>query len=70
MSPQLLSQRDRVKMHLRTERSITPIEALRLFGCFRLGGIIFRLRREGWIIDTHRQGENGHARYTLVQAGD
>ncbi len=51
------------------EKTITPIEALNLFGCFRLAAIIFDLRAGGHFIITETVRKNGKrfARYKLVQ---
>jgi hypothetical protein len=40
------SQNEKVKEHLVSGKSITPLEALRLFGCLRLGARIWDLRRK------------------------
>ena len=45
-----MSQTKQIYEHLR-ERSITPIEALNLYGCFRLAARIDDLRREGLEIE-------------------
>lgn len=42
--PSKKSQCDLVLLHLRTQGEITPLEALRLYGCFRLGARIWDLR--------------------------
>ena len=47
-----MSQKDKVLAHLRAGNTITPLEALRLFGSLRLGAIIFNLREEGHDIKT------------------
>lgn len=36
-----------IKAHLQSGRSITPLEALDLYRCFRLGARIYDLRCEG-----------------------
>ena len=41
--------------------SLTPLDALRLFGCLRLGGRIFDLRAQGWNIETHMVATEGGA---------
>lgn len=46
------SQKDKVREHLESGKAITPIEALEMFGSFRLGAIIFALREEGMEIKT------------------
>lgn len=40
------SQNKRIKQHLIDGYSITPIQALKLFGCFRLSARIHELRKE------------------------
>jgi len=40
--------------HLKRHKSITPLEALRLCGCFRLSARIFQLREAGFDIQTER----------------
>lgn len=46
--------------------SITPLEALTAFGCFRLASVICELRKEGFNIDTAINEEGKHfAIYTL-----
>ena len=41
------SQNKRIKAYLLSGRSITPLDALYQFGCFRLGARINDLKREG-----------------------
>lgn len=43
---------ERIEAMLKKGRSITPIQALDLFGCFRLGARIWDLRRSGYDIQT------------------
>lgn len=45
------SQKSRIWAHLQTS-SITPLEALKKYGCFRLGARIADLRNEGKAIRT------------------
>lgn len=40
-----------VLKHLQKRKSITSLEAIRLFGATRLSAIIFNLRKRGYIID-------------------
>lgn len=40
-----------VLKHLQKRRSITSLEAIKLFGATRLSAIIFNLRKRGYIID-------------------
>lgn len=44
------SQQEKVLARLMEGKSITPLEALRDFGCFRLGARIFNLRKQGYNI--------------------
>ena len=47
-----LPQKDKVWAHLIENKKINPLEALNLYGSFRLGAIIFTLREEGHNIET------------------
>lgn len=38
--------------HLKKGKEIAPLEALNLYGCYRLGAIIFILRAEGYNISS------------------
>jgi hypothetical protein len=40
------AQNDMIAEHLKSGRRITPLEALRLYGCMRLGARIYELRRK------------------------
>lgn len=44
------SQTDRILDYLLTGKSITPLEALDLFGCFRLGARIADIKARGYIV--------------------
>jgi len=51
-------------------RSITPIQALDMFGCFRLGARIWDLRKAGYDIETlNHKLPNGKivAKYKLAK---
>ena len=51
-----------LKYLVENRKGITPLEALRMFGSFRLGAIIFELRQEGYNITTEnvrRVSKNG-----------
>ena len=62
-----MSQKLQILSHLKSGKTITPIEALNLFGCFRLGARINDLRNEGYEITTTliQQGEKRFAEYSL-----
>jgi hypothetical protein len=47
-----MSQQAQVLNHLK-KATLTPLEALRKYGTFRLAAIIFNLRDEGYIIETN-----------------
>lgn len=67
------SQNQQILEYLLEGKSITPIEALNKFGCFRLSARIADLRAEGYPIHTElvNEKDNGvnkrYARYMLVQ---
>ena len=42
-----MTQNDAILNHLKEGNSITPLEALNKYGCFRLGARIWDLRKEG-----------------------
>jgi hypothetical protein len=45
-------QETKILSHLKTGKSITPLEALDLCGCMRLSARILDLRKNGWPIHT------------------
>jgi len=45
-------QASKILDYLKSGRRITPIEALNLFGCFRLGGRIYDLKQRGHKIES------------------
>lgn len=65
-----MSQNDAILNHLRQERRITALEALQLYGSFRLAARIKDLREAGHTIHTERLdiGQNRTiARYVLIK---
>lgn len=52
------SQCEQILAHLKT-RPITPLEALDLYGCFRLGARVWDLRQDGHDIHTELVERNG-----------
>lgn len=64
------SQRERIKCWLEEGNTITSLEALAMFGCFRLAAIILILKRDENmpISTTMVKGPNGkrYAQYKLV----
>ena len=45
------TQREAIADYLRRGYSITPLEALTMFGCMRLGARVWELKRDGMDID-------------------
>jgi len=46
------SQNKQIAEHLKAGKSITPLTALKLYGCFRLSGRIWDLKQTGMKIKT------------------
>ncbi|WOE31017.1 MULTISPECIES: helix-turn-helix domain-containing protein [unclassified Acinetobacter] len=63
------TQVTQVLEHLKQGRSITQVDAIRLYKCYRLSAIIKRLRNQGHEILTYNERNNSgtgtHARYEL-----
>lgn len=65
-----MTQEAQILSYLKTGRTLTPIEALDRFGCFRLAARVYRLKDAGWPIHCdRREVENGKrvGRYSLDQ---
>lgn len=66
----LTRQAKKVLVHLEKHKSITPLEALGVYGIFRLAARIWELRQIGKQITTiYMKDENGkpYARYVLAR---
>ena len=66
------SQSEKILAHLQAGKTLTPMDALRLFGCFRLGGRVFDLRKQGHPIKSELVEVGGGkrvARYSLEARG-
>ena len=61
-----VSKQSKVLAHLISGKTITPIQALELYGSFRLGALIFNLRADGHKINTEIAKGSGHAIYSYV----
>lgn len=61
------TQCQRIAAHLQAGHKITPLDALSLFGCFRLGARIWDLRNNGMQIERELVQVNGKrvARYYI-----
>lgn len=65
-----MTQADAILKAMQTGRTISAIEALDRFGCFRLAARILDLRRAGHEVETVREEANGkrYARYRLIKS--
>jgi len=66
-----MTQKANVLAHLRRYGTITPLEALQHYGCFRLAAVIHVLRGEGHTIETRDTPQTDgadFATYVLRQA--
>ena len=61
------SQNLQIRKHLESGKTITPLEALSMYGCLRLGARIYDLRQEGLPVKTEikRNGRKRFAEYSL-----
>lgn len=61
------SQCEKILVHLQAGKSINPIQALNLYGCFGLGARIHDLKKDGNFIDTKMIYKNGskYAEYSM-----
>ena len=62
------SQNQLIRQHLESGKSITPLEALSMYGCLRLGARIYDLRQDGLPVKTEikRNGKKWFAEYSLL----
>ena len=62
------TQKEQIKKYLLSRKTITPIQALNEFGCFRLAAVIYKLKNEGLKIVTEMEYNKNKqfARYRLV----
>jgi len=58
-SPKALSHKQLILQHMQKGRKITALEALSLFGCFRLGARIWDLRHDGYNVQQKLIDVNG-----------
>lgn len=64
------AQNLQVLNYLKTGKILTPVEALNMFGCFRLAARIYELKDNGWPIHCERKAvDNGKivGHYSLTQ---
>jgi hypothetical protein len=64
------AQNQQVLSYLKTGKVLTPIQALDMFGCFRLSARIYELKDKGWPIMCERKAvESGKVvgHYSMTQ---
>lgn len=63
-----MTQTNQIRQHLESGKHITSLEALNLFGCFRLASRISELKKAGYNIATRlvHNGGKHYAEYWLV----
>ena len=66
-----MSQEREILHYLKDGNTLTPIDALNKFGCFRLGARIMDLKKEGHNIvnDWESSGGKKYAKYRLIPEG-
>ena len=64
-----LTQNQQILDYLKSGKTITPLTALKKFGCFRLSARIFNLREQGNAIITNNITRKGKtfAEYSLME---
>jgi len=62
------TQKEQIKKYLLSRKTITPIQALNKFGCFRLAAVIYKLKNDGLKIVTEMEYNKNKqfARYRLI----
>ena len=68
MEERIVTQIGQIKEYLLAGNSITPIEALNMFGAFRLAAIIFKLKEQGLNIKTEMvyEEDKKYAKYSII----
>jgi len=63
-----MAQESNILSHLMTRGSITPLEALEEYGCFRLASRICSLKKQGWEIakDIETKNDKRYAKYFIT----
>ena len=60
------TQKERILEYIREHGSITPVEALKHIGSFRLGARIYDLKQQGHdIINLNKTGDERYAKYAM-----
>ena len=68
METQTQTQKEAILRHLQSGKTITPLEALELYRCYRLSARIRELRDEGYVIRSEnvKQGKKTFSSYELI----
>ena len=63
-----MTQKEKIKNLLKSGQGLTPMEALKLFGCFRLASVVHKLKSEGMKIETSiiNDVDRTYAKYYMV----
>ena len=61
-----MTKKQKILEYLKHGNSLTPLEALKMFGSFRLGAVIFELKKEGYNIQT-TMVSNGSSHFALYK---
>lgn len=64
-----MSQTEQILKHLKGGRSITALEALITYNCFRLGARIWELKQMGYAVESHIIKRNGK-RFSLYRLAE
>lgn len=64
------SHEQQILEYMKAGKAITPIEALRMFGCFRLGARIYDLKRRGAPVSRRLVTAPNGKRYAEYFLGD
>jgi hypothetical protein len=64
---QLTPQARRVLRHLEKNQSITPLEALGVYGIFRLAARVLEIRKQGFDVKTHYKTDDNGKQYAAYQ---
>jgi len=61
------SKMDHLKAHLSGGRTITQLEAIGLYGLFRLAARVKELRNKGWAISTEMRDDPNGSKYAVYK---
>tara|TARA_Y100001972_G_C7557781_1_gene280218 strand:+ start:419 stop:616 length:198 start_codon:yes stop_codon:yes gene_type:complete len=54
-----MTQNEQILKHLQSGKTLSPLDALKKFGCMRLGARVYNLKQEGHDIETSFKTQNG-----------